>query len=41
MKILVTPDKFLRIKAKPVVSYDKKLEKHLRDDQNPQVFQRP
>ncbi|PIZ24852.1 peptide deformylase [Candidatus Collierbacteria bacterium CG_4_10_14_0_8_um_filter_43_86] len=29
MKILVTPDKFLRIKAKPVVSYDKKLEKQI------------
>ncbi|KKT28975.1 MAG: Peptide deformylase [Candidatus Collierbacteria bacterium GW2011_GWC2_44_18] len=29
MKILVTPDKFLRIKARPVASYDKKLEKQI------------
>ncbi len=29
MKILTTPDKFLRHKAKPVVSYDKKLEKQI------------
>ncbi|HCQ31582.1 TPA: peptide deformylase [Candidatus Collierbacteria bacterium] len=29
MKILVTPDKFLRVKAKPVLNYDKKLEKQI------------
>jgi len=31
MKILVTPHKFLRITAKPVLVYDKKLEKQISD----------
>jgi peptide deformylase len=31
MKILVTPDKFLRLVAKPVINYDKKLEKQIAD----------
>ncbi len=31
MKILVTPHKFLRITAKPVIVYDKKLEKQISD----------
>jgi peptide deformylase len=31
MKVLVTPDKFLRHKAKPVAGYDKKLEKQISD----------
>lgn len=31
MKILTTPNSFLRHKAKPVVSYDKKLEKQIAD----------
>lgn len=31
MKILVTPDKFLRLTAKPVRVYDKKLEKQIVD----------
>lgn len=31
MKILVTPDKFLRLVAKPVAKYDKKLEKQIAD----------
>jgi peptide deformylase len=29
MKVLVTPNQFLRLKAKPVVNYDKKLEKQI------------
>lgn len=29
MKVLLTPDKFLRVKAKPVANYDKKLEKQI------------
>jgi peptide deformylase len=31
MKVLLTPDKFLRLKAKPVTSLDKKLEKQIAD----------
>jgi len=31
MKILVTPHKFLRLTAKPVIIYDKKLEKQISD----------
>lgn len=31
MKVLVTPDKFLRLKAKPVTVLDKKLEKQIAD----------
>lgn len=31
MKILVTPDKFLRLTAKPVLKYDKKLAKQISD----------
>lgn len=31
MKILVSPDKFLRLVAKPVANYDKKLEQQIRD----------